>query len=125
MTEEAKVTGTDAHVAVSWRLSVQVEPGSVPDRPHPHSRKGATYRPETLQLEFTAAQSGTALADLCPEAGDIRMYRAAIAGGQLRRDGSPGLNTVTEQFYGSRTDMPDWAQAITDAELAALKANAL
>jgi hypothetical protein len=122
---EPQITGEHASVTAGWRREITLSPGSVPDRPVPYSSDGGVYRPVLLQLEFTARAAGSEVTGLCPEPGDIRQAGLVIGGIRLRRDGSLGSRAVSENFYGSRDGVPDWALALADATLAALVQQAL
>lgn len=123
-----EITGTQARASVSWFLDVQVERGSVPDRPVPYNRAGNAYRPDLLRLTFGTSADSTTLAQL--NLRHVRMTgnarRAArvtgivIYGPRLRANGQPGAHVVTENFYGNTREAPEWAQEIAAAALAQL-----
>ena len=47
-----KVTSSSARFQGRWDVRIEIEPGSVPDRPAPYSSVGSFYRPYLLALEF-------------------------------------------------------------------------
>jgi hypothetical protein len=126
---EAKITGLSAAVHASWSMDIAIEPGSVPDRDQPYSSIGARYRPDRLRLTYeAAAESAIGLGMLAPHraAGQLRRVvrhrGTVITGRRLRRDGTPGAQAVTENFYGSSRNLPGWALELAVTGLAALTA---
>lgn len=124
----AKITGTSARATVSWSLEIQIERGSVPDRPMPYSRTEAVYRPSRLRLTFSTTAESLTLAQL-----NLRHVRMtglarrgvalsgiALYGPRLRKDGQPGEHIVTENFYRHRDGVPGWTLELADAALADL-----
>lgn len=127
-----KATSSSARFQGRWDVRIEIEPGSVPDRPAPYSSVGAVYRPYLLALEF---YTGAKQADTCAlrmENGSGFMKQAAqavtvssvtIHGNRLKKDGTPGQQVVDEKFYASSIrngSVPEWALAAAWDHLEAL-----
>jgi hypothetical protein len=124
-----KTTVTQTTFSASWATEMMIEPGSVPDRAVPRNSTGAIYRPQRLRLTFTAEARHQAAHALQLENGSgfmraardvIKPRGVVIFGGRIKKDGTPGGQLVTENFYGNASLAPDWAQDAVAKTLADL-----
>jgi hypothetical protein len=124
-----KTTASQTTFSATWAVEMLIEPGSVPDRAVPRSSGGSVYRPGRLRLTFTSGASHPNAHALRMENGSGFMTGARIAvkpkgvvvyGAQINKNGLPGERVVTEDFYGSVSLAPDWAQDAVAKTLADL-----
>jgi hypothetical protein len=128
-----KATSSIARFQGRWDVRIEIEPGSVPDRPAPYSSvAGAAYRPYLLALEFCTGAKQEDTCALRMENGSGFMKQAALSvtvssitiyGNRLKKDGTPGQQVVDEKFYASSIrngSVPEWVLAAAWDHLEAL-----
>jgi hypothetical protein len=130
-TEIPAVTGSQASAVVTWVLDLDIEPGSVPDRPV-HARAGVSYRPTGLHLEFMATVRRPELRSLHPGSEPLitdisrgtRLSACTLHGPRIRDGHISDDEPANEPFFSRAGLAPGWvhaliAQAQADLELPA------